>query len=101
MSSMMSTALVKKIAQLAQLSISDEQAANLVSAFDDTLGTVAKMQEVDVTSIEPTHQVTGLENVLREDVVDQDWMLSQDEALANAPQTHQGLFVVPRILDND
>lgn len=101
MSKTMTLEIVEKTAELAKLPVSKAEAKNLVSAFDETLATVAKMNEVAVSQLEPTHQVTGLENVLREDVVDGDWMFSQEEALANATQTHNGYFVVPRILDND
>lgn len=101
MSNKMTLEIVEKTAELAKLPVSTEEAKNLVAAFEETLATVTKMNEVDVSDLEPTHQVTGLENVLREDVVDKDWMFSQEEALANAAQTHNGYFVVPRILDND
>lgn len=101
MSSTMNSTLVKKIAQLAQLPVTDQQAEQLVSAFDETLATVNKMKAVDVSELEPTHQVTGLENVLRKDEVDHDWMLTQEQALSNTKHSHNGFFVVARILDND
>ncbi len=92
---------VQHVAQLANIPISDIQAQNFVGAFEETLGVIENLKEVDTSKIEPTHQVTGLENVMREDVVDEQHMFSQAEALANAKRTSSGYFVVPRILDND
>ena len=92
---------VQHVAQLANIPISDTQAQNFVGAFEETLGVVDNLKQVDTQKIEPTHQVTGLENVTREDKVDSEHTLSQAAALANAKHTSTGYFVVPRILDND
>lgn len=94
--------LVSHIAGLAHLPLTDEkQASNLVEAFEEVLGVIENLKEVDTSTIEPTHQVTGLENILREDVVDEKRMFTQEEALQNASIQHHGYFVVPQILDQD
>lgn len=92
---------VKHIANLANIPVSDQELTDLADAFEETLGVVANLQAVDTSDVEPTHQVTGLENVLREDVVDETRMFTQTQALANAKQTHEGFVVVPRIIDQD
>ena len=94
-------AQVQHIANLASIPVSDVEKKDLAQAFEETLDVVANLQSVDTTHVEPTHQVTGLENVLREDVLDTDHMLTQEQALANAKQTHEGFVVVPRIIDQD
>jgi Asp-tRNA(Asn)/Glu-tRNA(Gln) amidotransferase C subunit len=38
-------------------------------------------------------------NVLREDVVEEKRMFTQEEALSNAKKTHQGFFVVDQLID--
>lgn len=96
----MKTATVKHIANLSNIPVTDEEAIKIQHAFDETLQTISNLEQVDVTGVEPTHQVTGLENVLREDIVDSERSFSQEEALANAKQTHNGYFVVPRILES-
>lgn len=101
MASHISQQQVKHVAQLANIPISEEEASNFTGAFEETLSVINNLQKVHTKSIEPTHQVTGLENVLREDTVDEERMFSQDEALANAPAKHDGYFVVDRILHND
>lgn len=92
---------IKHVAQLAQIPLSDEEAAKFTDAFEETLSVIDNLKKVDTSSTEPTHQVTGLENVWREDEVDNKRMFSQDEATANAPAKHDGFFVVDRILHND
>lgn len=96
----MKTNTVKHIAQLSNIPITESEAQSLQVAFDETLATVANLQDVDVTGVEPTHQVTGLENVLRDDVIDDSRTFSQDEALANAKESYNGYFVVPRIIED-
>lgn len=90
---------VKKIASLAHIPVNDEEAAELAEGFTKTLGVVDQLSNIDVTGIVPTSQVTGLENVFRDDEVDPTRMLSQEEALKNAKRTHNGYFVVDQILD--
>ena len=101
MSTHISNDVIKHVAELANIPLSDEQAEKIGSAFTETLAVVENLKQVDIAGVEPTHQVTGLENVMREDVADVSRMFSQDEALSNAPATHEGYFVVARILDND
>lgn len=91
--------IVHHIAQLANLSVTPTEEETLSKAFAETIDVVAKMADLDTTKIEPTHQVTGLENVLREDEVISEQMFTQDEALANAARSHAGFFVVPQVID--
>lgn len=90
---------VEHIAALAQIPVSDEEKKKFAAAFAETLEVVDQLRQVDVSKTSTTHQVTGLENVWREDVVDSKKMFTQEEALANAPHTHDGYFVVPRVLE--
>ena len=62
---------------------------------------VDELFKVDVKGVEPTHQVTGMENVLREDKVIEENTLFQEEALKNAKRKHDGYFVVDQILEDD
>lgn len=99
MSNKITSDQVKHIAGLANIPVTDQESGALAEAFEDTLAVVGQLQSVSVEGVEPTHQVTGFENVLREDVVEEDRMFSQEEALANAKNTHDGFFVVERIID--
>lgn len=91
--------LVKHIAQLANIPISATEEAALAADFSETLEVVDKLQQVDIQGVEMTHQVTGLTNVTREDEVNEDNMFTQEAALTNASRTHNGFFVVERLID--
>ena len=90
---------VPHIAKLANLTIKPEEIAKFEKQLSEVLEYVKKLDEVDVTNVEPTSQVTGLENVLRDDITGES--LSQEEATSNAKATHNGLFQVKGILDNE
>ncbi len=94
-------AQVKHIAKLAHLQIDDQQSTAFEHAFAETLQVIDNLQSVNVSEVEPTHQVTGLENVWRDDEVDEASMLDQKAALRNAKNVHKGYFVVPRLIDQD
>lgn len=91
---------VQHVAALANIPVSDRESEQLAAAFSETLTVVDQLKQVDVAGASTTHQVTGLHNVLREDVVHPELSFTQAEALANAKTTHQGYFVVPYVLHN-
>lgn len=91
---------VQKIAELANIPITDELAEDLAEGFTKTMTVVDELIKVDVEGVEITNQVTGLENVLREDEIDTARMFTQEHALLNARRTHNGYFVVDQILED-
>ena len=99
--SSVSSSAVHKIAQLANIPVTPEEEEKLSQAFNETLEVVAHMSELDTSNVQPTYQVTGLENVFRDDVVDEKRMFTQTQALANAHKTHAGYFVVQQVIDQD
>ncbi len=90
---------VKKVAKLANLPLSDEELTTLTPQLSAIVDFVSKLQEINISTVPTTSQVTGLENVWREDVVDSTNQLSQEEALKNAPNSHNGMFMVPAIFE--
>ena len=93
--------LVEHIAELANIPLRIEEANNLAEGFNTTLKVVEKLTNLDTGNLPMTHQVTGLENVFREDRVEKERMFTQNEALANAKRKHDGYFVVERLIDNN
>ena len=93
------TAQVDHIAKLANIPISLQEKQQFATDFTTTLDAITNLQKIDVTNVEPTHQVTGLENIFREDEVKEEQMFTQKQALANGANTYQGYFVVGRIID--
>lgn len=92
---------VVTIASLANVSVSSELVPKLAQSFRETLEVIDRLKDIDTSSVEPTHQITGLMNVWREDEVDSDTMFTQKQALAAAPHSHNGYFLVPRITSQD
>lgn len=93
-----SSSQVASVATLAAIPISDQEASALASGFTTTMAVVEELGKIDTTTVTPTSQVTGLENVLRDDVIDTNRQFSQEQALANAAHTHDGYFVVDQLI---
>lgn len=62
---------VEHIANLARLGLSEAEITLYAQQLSNILEYVGQLQKVDTSSVEPTNQVTGLENVMRDDVVDE------------------------------
>lgn len=60
---------VRHIAQLARLNLTDEEIDKFSGQLSNIFEYVEQLNEVDTEGVEPTSQVTGLENVTREDEV--------------------------------
>jgi aspartyl-tRNA(Asn)/glutamyl-tRNA(Gln) amidotransferase subunit C len=91
---------VAHVAKLANLTLAPEEIKKFAKQFTDTLKTVDSINELDTSKVEPTSQVTGLTNILREDKIDTKNMLSQQVALSQAQNTYDGYFLVPAIFNN-
>ena len=85
------------VANLARIALSPDQEARLAAQLGDILGYVKKLEELDVTGVEPMAHAVPLANVLRTDEVQPS--IPQEAALANAPKQAKGLFVVPKIVE--
>lgn len=92
---------VDAIARLALIPVTEDEKEELARGFSTVLEVLDTLQKIDTTHVESTHQVTGLENVYREDVVDTSRMFTQEQALANAPRAQNGYFVVNQVIDQD
>lgn len=92
---------VKKIAKLANLKLPDNEAELFADQFTKTIEVVNHLNEINTDNIKATYQVSGLSNVTRADEVDEKSVLSQETALREAKKTHNGFFVVERLIDSD
>lgn len=93
----LSEAEVRHVARLARIALSDEEITLMQAQLSAILDYIAMLQEVDVSNVPPTAQVTGLTTVWRPDVVGE--MLTQEQALANAPDQQDGMFRVRAVFD--
>lgn len=89
------------MSDLAKIPISEAEEKDFALGFSKTIEVVDELFSLKVDAVEPTHQVTGLKNVLREDRVIERNILTQNEALKGAKRKHNGYFVVDQILAED
>src|SRR5690606_38122265 len=90
---------VKTLADLARLELSDSELDRYAHDLEQILGYVEQLRDVDVTGVEPTSQVTGLMNVLREDAPDDEVRVTAQAVSQFAPSLRDGYLVVPQVLD--
>ena len=88
---------VLHLAQLSNLQLTDDELDALQQNICDILGYVAQLGELDTTGVEPTYQVTGLENIWRDDVVAHS-DVTREQLLALTPAQHDGQVKVPKVL---
>jgi aspartyl-tRNA(Asn)/glutamyl-tRNA(Gln) amidotransferase subunit C len=84
---------------LAKLTILDDDLVKLQGQLSEIVSLVDELQKIDTTDVPVTSQVTGLENVWREDEVDSTRVLSQESALAMAKKQHNGFFVTSNVFE--
>lgn len=90
---------VKKIKELANLVISDSELKDLQIELQSTFSYIQKIRLLNTANVKETSQVTGLNNVFREDVVTSS--LTQEQALSQAKSTYNGYFKVKAIFDEE
>ena len=88
---------VRHLAQLSNLQLTDDEVENLRDDLENILGYIEQLGELDTTGVEPTYQVTGLENVWRDDEV-QDAGVSREQLLELAPERADNSVKVPKVL---
>ena len=87
---------IAKLAQLAHLDVTDEELTSLRSDLEGIVAYVDRLEQVDVSGLEPMQHPFDAQNVWREDVVEPS--LPQEVALANAPRRVESFFEFPRIV---
>ena len=89
---------VDRVARLARLALTEDERETMTSQLDAILGYIDKLNLLDTTGIEPTTTVIPMVSVMRDDIVRPS--LSQEDALANAPDRDGAFFHVPRIIED-
>lgn len=88
---------VRRVARLARIAVTDEEAARMTGELNTILGFVEQLNEVDVAGIEPMTSVTPMAMRKRQDVVT-DGNKAAD-IVANAPATEENFFLVPKVVE--
>lgn len=97
--SAITTEQVRHLAELARIEMTEQELAAMAAELDIIVTSVESLSEIVTSNTPATSHPIALTNVLREDVVGE--TLTQEEALSGAPDTQDGKFRVPAILDED
>jgi len=95
-------ATVKRVAGLARIAISDEDAARLAPELGNILHWIEQLGEVDTSGVQPMTAVIPNQLRLRADVVGADPLTGggiRDALMRNAPQAEHGFFTVPKVIE--
>jgi aspartyl-tRNA(Asn)/glutamyl-tRNA(Gln) amidotransferase subunit C len=88
---------VKRVAHLARIAVSEDDATRMTSQLNAILGFVEQLNEVNVEGVEPMTSVTPMAMKKREDVVN-DGSKAAD-IVANAPIHEENFIVVPKVVE--
>ncbi|MCV9909234.1 Asp-tRNA(Asn)/Glu-tRNA(Gln) amidotransferase subunit GatC [Brucella sp. HL-2] len=88
---------VKRVAHLARIAVSEDEAERMTGELNAILGFVEQLNEVDIDGIEPMTSVSPMKMRLREDAVTDGDIANA--VVANAPVTEDNFFVVPKVVE--
>ncbi|MFZ7090134.1 Asp-tRNA(Asn)/Glu-tRNA(Gln) amidotransferase subunit GatC [Primorskyibacter sp. 2E233] len=91
------TETAARVAKLARIKVEDDALPALAQEFNNILGFIEQLNEVDVEGVEPMTSVTPMRLKRRQDVVTDG--NQQDKVLANAPDAREGFFAVPKVVE--
>ena len=87
--------LVKEIAALARLDLTEEETRTFVPQFQDILRYFSILNELDTEDVPPAYLFSPNKSVMREDVIEES--VPTKEFVANAPQSKDDYVVIPRV----
>lgn len=87
---------VRHVAKLSRLSLNDQQLQKFAQQLSDVLTHVSKLNELDVSGVEPMAHAMDVVNVMRDDQPVPG--LPVEKVLANAPGQSPPFFKVPKVL---
>ena len=89
---------IDHLSHLARLQFNEQEKIKIQADLEKIIGFCEKLNEVNTDGVEPMIYVNEEYNVLREDVLGE--MLTQKEALLNAPKKDSDYFRIPKVLEN-
>ena len=88
---------VRRIARLARIKITDDEAKSLEGELSGILNWVEQLDEIDTANVEPMTRVVAQSLKKRKDVVTDGEIA--DEVVKNAPMLDDHYFVVPKVVE--
>jgi len=89
--------IVRRVAKLARIALEEERVEPMVEELNNILAWIEQLKEVDVEGVAPMTSVVEQRLKMREDKVT-DGNIAAD-LMANAPQSEDGFFVVPKVME--
>lgn len=93
---MLSIEEVQKIAKLSKLEFNDEELLSMQHSLNDIFSYIEKINEVDVTNVEPLYNVLDIKDRVREDRVEN--TEKKIDFLFNAPKSDDDFVILPKIV---
>lgn len=90
---------LQKLSELAQLQLNEHEIEQYQHELNNVMSIVDGIKSVDTSGVEPLTHPLDITQPLRADQVTASD--ERDQHLANAPASEAGLFLVPRVIDND
>lgn len=87
---------IQHLASLSSLALTDDEVDGLRQDLENIIGYIEQLGKLDTSGVEPTYQVTGLENVWREDEICPG--ISREKLLELAPEKQNDQVKVPQVL---
>lgn len=87
-----------KIQRMSKLDLAPSEKVSIHNQLDEALKAITVFDELDLKDVPPLEHPGGLKNVMREDVVTPSF--TQDQALKNAKNTHDGYIMVPGVFED-
>ncbi len=91
------TATVKRVARLARIKVTDEEAERMTGELNGILRFVEQLDEVDISGVEPMTSVVEQVMKKRADVVTDGGY--PEDIVANAPASEDSFFMVPKVVE--
>ena len=91
------TKTAAKVAHLARIRVEDDALPALAQEFNNILGFIEQLNEVNVDGVEPMTSITPMRLKRREDVVTDGNM--PEKVMSNAPDAREGFFAVPKVVE--
>ena len=89
--------LIKYLEKLARITLTEDEEKKVGNELQDILTYIDMLNELDTDGVEAMSHCFPVTNVMREDEVQPS--MSADEIVANAPESQDGCFVVPKTVD--
>ena len=88
---------VVHLAELSNISLAEDHIEPLIKDLDNILGYISQLDELDTDNVEPTYQCFDMQNVWREDEIEE-FEAKREDLLALTRESEDNQIKVPKVL---